>query len=69
MVRAIQALAACISLAEAAVQVRKTNQGPTGYEVTITYQNTSVSDVKIGSLQHLTDQVQDIEEVLIWIRS
>jgi len=57
MVRIASTLAACISVAEAAVQVRKTNRGPTGYEVTITYQNLSVSDVKIGSLQHLTDQV------------
>lgn len=50
------ALAACLGLAQAAVRVRKTNQGPTGYEVTITYTNTSVNSVLIGALPHFTDQ-------------
>lgn len=48
--------ALCASLASAAVTVRKTNQPPTGYEVTITYHNTSVSDVQIAGLPHFTDQ-------------
>lgn len=42
--------------AYAAVQVTKTGRGPTGYEVTITYENASVQDVQLGSLPHLTDQ-------------
>ncbi|OJJ42342.1 hypothetical protein ASPZODRAFT_137356 [Penicilliopsis zonata CBS 506.65] len=45
-----------IGLASAAVTVTKTSQGPTGYEVTISYQNASVDSVIISSLPHLTDQ-------------
>ncbi|KAJ5626759.1 hypothetical protein N7528_004186 [Penicillium herquei] len=44
------------SLALGAVTVTRTDQGPTGYEVTITYRNTSVDSVTIASLPHLTDQ-------------
>ena len=56
MVGFLTALAASLGLAEAAVKVRKTNRGPTGYEVTITYANTSVENVQIGALPHFTDQ-------------
>ncbi|KAI7549839.1 hypothetical protein KC331_g3561 [Hortaea werneckii] len=56
MLRAFASLATCASLARAAVEVYKTNKGPTGYEVKISYTNSTVHDVKIGGLPHFTDQ-------------
>lgn len=45
-----------VNIVSSAVTVTRTDQGPTGYEVTITYQNASVSNVTISGLPHLTDQ-------------
>lgn len=45
-----------VNIVSSAVTVTRTDQGPTGYEVTITYQNASVSNVMISGLPHLTDQ-------------
>ena len=49
-------LAVLASVASAAVTVRKTSQPPTGYEVVITYQNKSASDVQIARIPHFTNQ-------------
>jgi S-formylglutathione hydrolase FrmB len=43
-------LALFISMASAGVVVTKTGKAPTGYEVTITYTNTNVSEVTVGGL-------------------
>ncbi|CAK7231996.1 hypothetical protein SCUCBS95973_008111 [Sporothrix curviconia] len=51
-------LALFAGLSSAAVTVTKTHQGPTGYEVTISYQNASVDSVIISALPHLTNQWQ-----------
>ncbi|RAK96187.1 alpha/beta hydrolase [Aspergillus ibericus CBS 121593] len=55
--RSLLALLALLApLALGAVTITRTSQPPTGYEVTITYQNASASNVTISSLPHLTDQ-------------
>ncbi|CAK7202867.1 hypothetical protein SEUCBS139899_005594 [Sporothrix eucalyptigena] len=58
MARLLSLLTLCAGFASAAVTVTKTHQGPTGYEVTISYQNTSVNSVIIAALPHLTNQWQ-----------
>ncbi|KAJ4390702.1 hypothetical protein N0V93_004300 [Gnomoniopsis smithogilvyi] len=50
-------LTALVVLASASVTVRKTSQGPTGYEVDFTYVNSSAQSVVIGGgIQTFTDQ-------------
>ncbi|KAI2463806.1 carbohydrate esterase family 1 protein [Annulohypoxylon bovei var. microspora] len=49
-------LALCALRASASVTVRKTNKGPTGYEVDFKYTNTTASSVIVGDLQLFTDQ-------------
>lgn len=53
---ALLRLLAWANLALAAVNVKQLKEAPTGYDVTITYTNTSVKNVKIGALPYLTDQ-------------
>lgn len=46
-----------VALASASVTVRKTSQGPTGYEVTFRYENSTASSITIASgFQPFTDQ-------------
>ncbi|KAI0025742.1 carbohydrate esterase family 1 protein [Xylariomycetidae sp. FL0641] len=53
----LSAVAALLPVVSAGVVVTKTDQGPTGYEVTITYTNTSAKTVTIGgTLPPLTNQ-------------
>lgn len=50
-------LASWLSVAFASVTVHKTNQGPTGYEVTFRYQNETAANVLLGGrLKPFTDQ-------------
>ncbi|KXT10877.1 hypothetical protein AC579_8997 [Pseudocercospora musae] len=51
-------LFACISSAFGAVSVVRTNQPPTGYEVTFTYNNSSAQNVHIAGIPHFTNQYQ-----------
>lgn len=58
MARLLSGISLLAGLASAAVTVTRTHSGPTGYEVTISYQNASVSSVIIAALPHLTNQWQ-----------
>ncbi|XXH04024.1 hypothetical protein Hte_010435 [Hypoxylon texense] len=60
-------LALCSLRASASVTVRKTDKGPTGYEVDFKYVNTTASRVLIGGgLQAFTDQYHTTLESRAW---
>ncbi|KAI2618217.1 carbohydrate esterase family 1 protein [Hypoxylon sp. NC1633] len=61
------ALALCILRASASVTVRKTNEGPTGYEIDFKYTNTTAIRVLIGGgLQTFSDQFHTTLESRAW---
>ncbi|KAI1767165.1 carbohydrate esterase family 1 protein [Hypoxylon sp. FL1150] len=60
-------LVLCSARASASVTVRKTDEGPTGYEVDFKYVNTTASRVLIGGgLQPFTDQFRTTLEQRAW---
>ncbi|KAI0885734.1 carbohydrate esterase family 1 protein [Annulohypoxylon maeteangense] len=59
-------LALCALRASASVTVRKTNKGPTGYEVDFKYTNTTAKRVIIGDLQLFTDQLHTTLDNRAW---
>ncbi|KAI1140215.1 carbohydrate esterase family 1 protein [Hypoxylon sp. FL0543] len=65
--RLVTVLTLCSFRATASVTVRKTNRGPTGYEVDFQYRNKTASRVLIGGgLQAFTDQFHTTLESRAW---